>query len=58
LSKGCRVRTLVQQTQPAGRYEVQWDGRNERGEHVSSGVYLYQLRAGDFVQARLMALVR
>jgi hypothetical protein len=63
---GRRVRKLVQQQQPAGRYAITWDGRNEQGEALASGVYLYQLRAGDpsagsgrgFVQTRRMALVR
>jgi hypothetical protein len=52
------VRTLVDQRQQAGRYAVIWDGRNEHGENIASGVYLYQLRAGDFVQVRRMGLVR
>jgi hypothetical protein len=55
---GRHVRTLVEQTQPAGRYTVTWDGRNEQGLPVSSGTFLYQLRAGNFVQTRRMALVR
>ncbi|MDZ7362986.1 MAG: SBBP repeat-containing protein [candidate division KSB1 bacterium] len=55
---GRRVRTLVDQRQPAGRYAITWDGRNEKGEVVTSGVYLYQLHAGNFVQTRRMALVR
>lgn len=52
------VRTLVQQPQSAGQYDVTWDGRDDQGEPVSSGLYNYQLRAGTFVQARRMALVR
>lgn len=35
-----------------------WDGRNERGELVASGVYLYQLVAGDFVQTQKMVVIR
>ncbi len=55
---GRRVRTLVDQRQPAGRYAVTWDGRNEQGENVASGTFIYQLRAGSFVQNRKMAFVR
>ena len=60
---GRRVRTLVQQQQQAGQYEVIWDGRNEQGEAIASGLYIYQIRAAPstssgFVQARRMALVR
>jgi hypothetical protein len=40
------VRELVNAVQPAGRYEVQWDGRLANGERAPSGIYFYQLRAG------------
>ncbi|MCI0693371.1 YCF48-related protein [candidate division KSB1 bacterium] len=55
---GRHVRTLVEQRQQAGRYAAIWDGRNEQGQLVGSGTFLYQLRAGNFVQTRRMALVR
>jgi len=63
---GRHVRTLVSQTQQAGRYAITWDGRNEQGQALASGVYLYQLHVADpvkggtgtFVQTRRMALVR
>ncbi len=55
---GRHVRTLVDQRQQAGRYAVTWDGRNEQGEAIASGVFIYQLRAGTFVQTRRMALIR
>ncbi|MGH7602042.1 MAG: FlgD immunoglobulin-like domain containing protein, partial [bacterium] len=60
---GRRVRTLVDQPQQAGRYAITWDGRNEQGQNVASGTFIYQLSAGDrsgqaFVQTRRMALVR
>ncbi len=50
-----RVRFFLQ---PTGCYTITCDGRNEQGEAAASGTFLYQLRAGDFVQARRMALVR
>ncbi|MFQ5628879.1 MAG: FlgD immunoglobulin-like domain containing protein, partial [bacterium] len=52
------VRTLVHEQQPAGNYAVTWDGRTERGRQAASGVYLYRLRAGEFVQTRKMLLMR
>jgi len=55
---GRHVRTLVNQTQQAGRYAITWDGRNEQGQQVASGTFIYQLRAGTFTQRRRMALVR
>ena len=39
------VATLVNEYQQAGIYQVTWDGRNDRGNRVVSGVYLYRLQA-------------
>ena len=56
-SVGQRVRTLVDAEQGAGFYSVVWDGRDDDGRFLSSGVYFYRLTAGEFVQVRKMALV-
>jgi hypothetical protein len=50
------VRTLVKGVQSAGDYVIQWDGKNTRGESVSSGVYLYQLAVGSVVTTKKMLL--
>jgi len=55
---GQKIRILVQTRQSAGRYEVKWDGRDEAGREVSSGVYIYRLQVGDFMQSRKMVLIR
>ncbi len=55
---GRLVRTLVDGQMPAGRHRVIWDGRGEAGQPVASGVYLYRLQAGDFVQTRKMVLMQ
>jgi hypothetical protein len=44
--------------QNSGKHSVSWDGRNLLGNYVSSGVYIYQLRANDFVLSKKMVLVR
>ncbi len=43
---GQRVRTLVDREQTTGVYELAWDGANDAGRLVSSGVYMYRLQAG------------
>jgi hypothetical protein len=55
---GQRVRTLVQEARGPGRYRVVWDGRDDLGHDVSSGVYFYRFKAGDFLATRRMLLVR
>lgn len=42
----------------AGTYEVIWDGKDEKGNEVASGVYLYRLQAGDFSQTKKMVLIK
>jgi flagellar hook assembly protein FlgD len=44
--------------QPAGVKSVVWDGRDESGKEVSSGIYIYRLQAGESVQSRKLAFVR
>lgn len=52
------VRTLVSEPKMPGRYVVEWDGANEFGQRVASGVYFYQLAAGRQVQSKKMVLLR
>ncbi len=55
---GARIRSLVNGFMPAGEHSVAWDGRDDGGAGVASGVYLYRLRADAIVETRRMVLVR
>ena len=60
---GTLVRTLHLGHQPAGIYQSRsraayWDGKNELGESVASGIYFYTLRAGDFIGTRKMLIMK
>ncbi len=56
---GQMVRRLVNENQSAGSYTVKWDGRDDHGVPVSSGVYFYRLTTGSgFVATRKMVLLR
>ena len=62
-TKGTRVRRLALGNQAAGYYAARgkaayWDGRNEDGEAVASGIYIYQFRAGDYAATRRMVIVK
>ena len=56
--RGRLVRTLVDGAGEAGTYSVFWDGRDHAGRRVSSGVYLYRMQAGEFIQTRKMVLLK
>lgn len=55
---GQRVRRLVDAWRPAGAHQASWDGRNDDGQPVASGAYVYQLRAGAQVMERKLTLLR
>ncbi|MCI0452627.1 MAG: T9SS type A sorting domain-containing protein [Candidatus Latescibacteria bacterium] len=55
---GRAVRTLIDGRHPAGTHRVVWDGRNASGTPVASGVYLYRMTSGTFVQTRRMVLLK
>lgn len=57
-SLGQKVKVLHSGNQTAGRHTLIWDGVNEFGLQVASGIYFYRLTAGDFVQSKRMLLIR
>jgi len=55
---GQRVSRLYDGPAAAGYLDIQWDGRNDQGRSVGSGVYFYRMLAGDFQQVRKMVLLK
>ncbi|MEW6755937.1 MAG: FlgD immunoglobulin-like domain containing protein [Candidatus Latescibacterota bacterium] len=58
---GQQVATLVEGVRGAGAYTINWDGLDDRGQALASGLYLYRLRAGgggEQVETRKLVLVR
>lgn len=55
---GKEVRTLVDEEQAPGFYRISWDGRDDFGQRLASGIYIYRLQSGKFVATRKMALVQ
>lgn len=54
---GIRVRSLISCNQPSGRHETSWDGKNDHGQPVPSGIYFYRLIAGKSVIAKRLVLI-
>jgi len=55
---GREIKTLVSKDQPAGNYTVTWNGTDELGNKVPSGIYLYTLKTGILVESKKMILLK
>ncbi len=55
---GRKIITLIQKPQTAGEHTVRWNGKNNRGALVASGIYIYQLQAGEHTARKKMILLR
>ena len=55
---GQEIRTLVNEEQTAGFHSVLWDGKNNAGVHVTSGLYFFKIVAREFSQTRKMLLLK
>jgi hypothetical protein len=56
--RGRRVQTLIDSDLELGNHKIHWDGRNDRGELVASGIYLYRLKAGSEIYTRKMTILK
>jgi len=52
------IRKLIDNKMNAGSHELYWDGRDEKGNHLHSGVYFYSLRSGNIYLTKKMTLLR
>ncbi len=55
---GQTVRYLVDEEKPAGKYNVIWDGRDNSGTTVSSGMYFYKIKTDGFSSSKKMILLK
>ncbi len=55
---GQRVGVLVDEHQSAGYKAAFWDGKDEQGVEVASGIYFYRIQAGEFMQTKKMLLLK
>jgi hypothetical protein len=55
---GQKVRTLVDEPKRSGSYEVIWDGKDDKGKDVASGIYFYRLTADSYQETKKMVLMK
>ena len=55
---GQEVKTLINETRPAGIHYAYWDGTEYSGKKACSGTYIYILRTGDFIQSKKMIYLK
>jgi hypothetical protein len=55
---GGSIKTLLDRRLEAGEHLIQWDGTDDRGEPVASGVYFFRLTGTSFAETRKMVLLR
>ena len=55
---GQKVRTLINNSFDAGRHTVNWNGRNDAGIIVPSGIYIYRIQAGNFMRSKKMLMLK
>jgi len=56
--RGQEIRAIVNREMPAGDHSVSWDGKDNRGRQVSSGIYIYRLRSGEEIKSRKMVVLK
>ncbi len=55
---GQRIKTLVNEDKLPGHYQITWDGKDESGQEVSSGVYFYRLKTGEQAQTKKLLYLK
>jgi hypothetical protein len=55
---GREIATLVNEEKPAGEYEVEFNSHSGEVRNLPSGIYFYQLQAGDFISTKKMILLK
>jgi hypothetical protein len=55
---GQKIKVLVNAEQPAGNYEIAWDGKDNDGQTLSSGIYLYKITTNKYTNSKKMVFIK
>ncbi|MDI3504038.1 MAG: serine protease [Candidatus Cloacimonadota bacterium] len=56
--KGQKVRSLIHETMPSGKHQIVWNGKDDNGRQVSSGLYFYRMKSGKYSSTRKMIMMK
>jgi len=56
--RGQKVKTLVNTSMDAGLHQVVWQGLDDTGKQIASGIYFYKMRAGKYTHIRKMIMMK
>ena len=56
--KGEKMMTLIDEEKQAGHHSVYWNGKDQNNQNLPSGLYVYRLQAGNYMDAKKMILVK
>jgi len=56
--QGQLVRVLVNEKKVPGQYSIVWNGRNNQGQQLPSGIYLFQLKCEEYTRVRILSFIR
>jgi len=55
---GRKIKSLISSNRAAGYHSINWDSTNDYGESVSTGMYIYVIQSGNFIQSKKMVLLK
>jgi len=55
---GQEIKTLINEQKPAGIYYATWNGTDNQGKKASSGIYFYQIEAGDYTKVKKLIILQ
>ena len=55
---GRKIRSLMNADQSAGYHMIRWDAKNDMGEGVATGMYIYTIQAGDYRSTKKMVFLK
>ena len=55
---GQEIRTLIDEKIDVGYHQIAWDGKDNSGKMVGTGIYIYQMKAEDFIAVKKMVMIQ